>query len=209
MNNTILYIMDPLCGWCYGFSGVMQQLYETYKDTMDFRVIPGGMVTGARVQPVSEMADYVLQAYKRVEDYSGAKFGEPYLDMLRKGTEINDSEPPCRAIVTFQSFNAGETLHFAHKLQLKHFIEGKSYNDTDTYRGLATEFHIEPDAFIAAMETEEMRYATTQEFQWVQAAGITGFPCTVVQKGEQHFLAARGFQPYDTVKETIERILNN
>jgi len=209
MKDTILYIMDPLCGWCYGFSHVMQQLQETYKDKLDFRVIPGGMVIGENVQPVAGIAGYVLQAYKRVEEYSGAKFGEPYLDMLREGTEINNSEPPCRAIVTFHSFNPGETLNFAHKLQLKQFVEGKSFNDTNTYRELAEAFHLDADTFINTMESEEMRYATAQEFQWVQAAGITGFPCTVVQKGEQYFLAAQGFQPYDTVSETIERILNN
>lgn len=167
------------------------------------------MVVGARVQPVSAMSAYVLQAYKRVEDYSGAKFGEPYLDMLREGSEISSSEPPCRAIVTFNTFNPGETLNFAHKLQLKQFVEGKSFNNANTYRELAIEFGIDPDLFMAAMESEEMRYATAQEFQWVQAAGINGFPCTVVQKGEQYFLAAQGFQPYEDINVTIEKILNN
>jgi putative protein-disulfide isomerase len=207
MKNTILYVMDPLCGWCYGFSHVMHQLQETYKDQLDFRVIPGGMVTGERVKPVAEIAGYVLSAYKRVEEYSGAKFGEPYLDMLRAGTEIQNSEPPCRAIVTFQNINPAEALNFAHQLQLKSFVEGKSLNDTDTYRELAIQFGIDPNVFITSMESEEMKYATTQEFQWVQAAGITGFPCTIVQKDDQYFLAARGFQPYDAIKETIEKIL--
>jgi putative protein-disulfide isomerase len=209
MKNTILYVMDPLCGWCYGFSHVMQQLQDTYKDTVDFKVIPGGMVMGTRVQPVSAMSGYVLQAYTRVEEYSGAKFGEPYLDMLREGSEISNSEPPCRAIVTFHTFSPADTLNFAHKLQLKQFVDGKSFNDEHTYRELATEFGIDADAFITKMESEEMRYATTQEFQWVQAAGINGFPCTVVQKGEQYFLAAQGFQRYDDVKATIDKILTN
>jgi putative protein-disulfide isomerase len=207
MENKILYIMDPLCGWCYGFSGVMQQVQENYKDRLGFAVIPGGMMTGARVQPVSEMAQYILGAYTRVEEYSGAKFGAPYLDMLREGSEISNSEPPCRAIHTFQTIKPEEGLNFAHKLQLKQFVQGKSFNDEQTYRELATEFGLDEDEFIAKMESEEMRYGTTQDFQWAQAAGITGFPCTVLQKGDQYFLIARGFQPYEQVQEVLERAL--
>jgi putative protein-disulfide isomerase len=207
MKNKILYIMDPLCGWCYGYSTVMQQLQENYKGQLDFTVIPGGMIMDARVQPVAEMAQYILGAYHRVEEYSGAKFGEPYLDMLREGTEISNSEPPCRAIHTFQTMKPEEGLNFAHALQLKQFVEGKSFNDLDTYRELATEFGLDPETFTTTMESEEMRYGTAQDFQWVQGAGITGFPCTVLQKGDEYFLISKGFQPYEGVVEVLEKAL--
>lgn len=200
--------MDPLCGWCYGFSNVMQELEEKYADDFDFRVISGGMITGSRVGPVSNMAEYILSAYKRVEEYTGAIFGEPYLDHLRKGTDINNSEPPCRAIYTFAQIKPELALDFAHALQLKQFQEGKSFNDENTYRELATTFGIDADKFIASMNTEESKYGTQQEFQWVQAAGINGFPCTVLQKNdEQYYLLAQGYQPLATVESTLEKAM--
>ena len=199
--------MDPLCGWCFGFSPVILKIRDVYKGILDVQVTPGGMVTGARVGPVSVMTDYVLNAYKRVEEYSGVKFGEPYLGMLRKGTEIQDSEPPCRAIYTFRQAHPEQALDFAHELQLKQFHEGKSFNDAGTYKELARQFSIEPEEFVEIMETEESKYGTLQDFQWVQAAGITGFPCLVLQKGEEYFLVSRGFQPYEGAQEVLERAL--
>lgn len=199
--------MDPLCGWCYGFSPVIVKLQEQYKDTLDFAVIPGGMVTGARVQPVAAISGYILQSYQRVEEYSGAKFGEPYLDMLREGSEINNSEPPCRAIHTFAQLQPQNIIAYTHALQLKQFVDGRSFNDTDTYRELATEFGIDADDFLAQMESEEMRYGTQQEFQWVQAAGISGFPCTVLQKEDKYYLVSRGFQTYEATVEVLEKAL--
>jgi putative protein-disulfide isomerase len=209
MRPTVLYIMDPLCGWCYGFSPVMQRMQDTYRDQFDFRVIPGGMITGARVQPISVMAEYILGAYTRVEEYAGVKFGELYLDMLRAGTELTDSEPPCRAIHAFQQMVPERGLDFAHHLQRKQFIDGKSFNDENTYREIALEYGLDANAFIETMNSEESRYGTQQEFQWVQAAGITGFPCVVMQKDDKYYMLARGFQPYESVDEVMQRVLKD
>lgn len=197
--------MDPLCGWCYGFTPVVLRVRDVYGELLDVQVIPGGMITGTRVGPVSDMADYIMKAYKRVEEYAGVQFGWPYLDMLQRGTEINNSEPPCRAIYTFQQMYPDQALDFAHAVQLKLFREGKSLNSEHTYRELAGEFNIEPDTFIAAMNTDESRYGTNREFQWVEAAGITGFPCAILQKGKEYYLLARGFQPYDGFRQVLER----
>ncbi|RYE26440.1 MAG: DsbA family protein [Sphingobacteriales bacterium] len=208
MTDQLLYIMDPLCGWCYGFSPVMMKLKDAYPQ-YPVQVISGGMMTGTRVQPMSEMAQYVLQAYHRVEEYSGVKFGEPYLDMLRDGTDINDSEPPCRAIHTFNQMQPTQSLEFAHELQLAHLLHGKSFNSEQTYRDLATQFGLDADAFMERMNSEEARYGTQQDFQWVQAAGITGFPCLVLQRDDKYYMVSKGFQPYEGVAETMQHILND
>lgn len=209
MEGTILYIMDPLCGWCYGFSNVMQQLQEKYKGPYEFQVIPGGMITGPRVAPVSEMANYILGAYHRVEEYAGVKFGEPYLDVLREGTEISNSEPPCRAIHTFREIMPEKVLDFTHQLQHKMFFEGKSWNSDETYRELATEFGLDADEFITAMNTEENKYGTQQDFQWVQGAGINGFPCLVIQTGGKYYMLAQGYKPLEAVEEVLANVNNS
>ena len=201
--------MDPLCGWCYGFSNVMQQFKEKYKDTYDFQVIPGGMITGARVAPVSEMANYILGAYKRVEEYSGVTFGEPYLDLLRAGTEISNSEPPCRAMHTFREMQPENILDFTHELQLKLFRDGKSWNDEATYKELATRFGIDPETFITATNTEESKYGTQQDFQWVQAAGISGFPCLVLQAAGKYYMLAQGYKPLEAIEEVLQNVNNS
>ena len=206
MQGTILYIMDPLCGWCYGFSGVMQELQAKYKETYNFRVITGGMITGARVEPVAAMANFILTAYRGVQNTAGVKFGEPYLDLLREGTEISNSEPPCRAIVTFREQNPEKAIDFAHELQLKMFVEGKSWNADATYRELATQFGLAADQFISDMNTDEIKYATQQDFQWSQAAGITGFPCTVLEKDGKYYMLAQGYSPLEAVEEVLEKI---
>jgi putative protein-disulfide isomerase len=199
--------MDPLCGWCYGFGPVVIRIRNEYKDILQAEVKVGGMIIGPRIAPVSEMSDYILQAYKTVEEYSGVKFGEPYLDIIRAGVETNNSETPCQAIYYFKDDHPQQGLDFAHATQRKLFRDGKSLNDTNTYKELAADFGLNSDNFVAGMQTEENRYHTFQEFQWVQSAGITGFPCLVLKKDKEFFLISRGFQPYEGIKEVLERAL--
>lgn len=199
--------MDPLCGWCYGFSPVMVQLQQEHPE-FNYRVIPGGMITGSRVQPVAAMANYILGAYKRVEEYTGVKFGEPYLDLLREGKEISNSEPPCRALHLFADMQPHNAVAFAHDLQDKIFKEGKSWNDEQTYRELALQFEINADAFIAAWQSEDTKHATQQDFQWVQAAGINGFPCVIVDRGDGLFMASQGYRAHDDLVAVIQKIMD-
>ncbi|WP_260128811.1 hypothetical protein [Elizabethkingia anophelis] len=39
----LIYIMDPLCGWCYGNSDNILELFEKYKNDIKFEILPGGM----------------------------------------------------------------------------------------------------------------------------------------------------------------------
>ena len=73
---SIIYVYDALCGWCYGFSPVIKQVFEKYQAQFDFEVISGGMILGERQGPIGEVAAYIKGAYKTVEDTTGVKFGE-------------------------------------------------------------------------------------------------------------------------------------
>jgi hypothetical protein len=67
MQHKIIYIYDALCGWCYGFSPVMQQLQEKYAGKLEFEVLSGGMIMGLRAGPIGEVAAYIEKAYPDVE----------------------------------------------------------------------------------------------------------------------------------------------
>jgi putative protein-disulfide isomerase len=205
-KDTIIYIFDPLCGWCYGFSGTIVDLFNKRKEDFDFEVVVGGMITGTRIAPFSTMHSYISGAYKRVEEMTGAKFGEPYLNgLLPSDTQMN-SEPPSRALVTFRSFLPDQVVPFAHALQKKQYLEGKDFGDNSVYEELATEFGLDPKAFIEKFESEEMKYETTQDFQWSTSAGVKGFPTVLLKNDHGYYLVSNGFRPLEEVEKVIETI---
>ena len=50
MKTKIYYVMDTMCGWCYGFSDVITKIQEKYKEVYDFSILPGGMWVGDKVK---------------------------------------------------------------------------------------------------------------------------------------------------------------
>jgi putative protein-disulfide isomerase len=46
------------------------------------------------------------------------------------------------------------------------------------------------------------------EFSLMKQLQVTGYPCVFIQTDELKFMmVARGFTPYETLKETIDRVL--
>lgn len=205
-KNTLIYIFDPLCGWCYGFGRTITELYNKRQADLNFEVVAGGMILGSRIAPFRTMLNYILGAYKRVEQMTGVTFGEAYLNELLPSDVQMNSEPPCRALVTFRSFQPGQVAPFAHALQQKQFVHGKDFNNPATYRELAADFGIEPEAFMERFESEEMKYQTKQDFQWTQAAGIQGFPTVVLKTESGYYLVAHGYRPMEELEKVIASI---
>lgn len=202
----LIYIYDPLCGWCYGFTPVIQQLQQQYAGKMEFEILSGGMLTGDNRRPASSMHAYILQAHTRVEETTGVKFGAAFLHQYLASQEIMDSVKPSVALTVFKQYQPENAIDFAHDMQVALNYEGISLNNNMVYEQLATKYHIPAAEFVTKMEDEHNRYATQQEFQMVQQWGITGFPAAILDTGKQLYMIAKGYTPLARLQEVIEKI---
>ena len=209
-QHRLIYLFDALCGWCYGFSPVLQRVHEQYKDTLQFEVLSGGMMMGARVGSINEVAPFIKTAYKQVEETTGTKFGEAYIEhILKPGTTILSSELPGIALTVFRHYQPERVFEFAHALQKMHYFDGVDLNLPENYRSLAEQFGIPADEYVEALTKEENRYETMQEFQTVANWGIGGFPTVLLKPAhdEQYFMIARGYTPFERLEEVIGKVL--
>ncbi|HEY0030615.1 MAG TPA: DsbA family protein [Bacteroidia bacterium] len=207
MQPQLIYIYDPLCGWCYGFSPVIQKIRNQYKDKMDFEIISGGMIVGERVGPVGAFADYILKALPRLEELTGVTFGEPYLSQLRDKSLFLSSLKPCIALEVFKSFNEKEAIVFASSMQKAHYIDGKSLEEESVYVDLIKPYNIDSAEYLKRLNSDEFRIETVNQFKMIQEWGITGFPAVIMVHKGTYYLIAKGYLPYEDLKATIESIL--
>jgi len=208
MNKPkIIYFFDTLCGWCYGFSPVIKQIAEKYKDEFDFEVISGGMVMGERVQPASVMADYILKAYKPLENRTGVTFGEPYLDMLREGTRLQSSLEPALVMTTFKQYQPEKAVTFAHDLQKLNYLEGVDLNDFENYKNLVEAYGLDWSSFKNTLQTESIQKTTYSDFALAQAYQVSGFPTVFFENDTVRSAIARGYQPLERLEDIIQQVL--
>ena len=63
MRHLLIYCYDAYCGWCYGFSPVIQKLEVQYRNVIDFEVLSGGMILPEKPRHIRVIANY--EDYRR------------------------------------------------------------------------------------------------------------------------------------------------
>jgi putative protein-disulfide isomerase len=204
-SNRLIYCYDALCGWCYGFSGVLKALSEE-PNSLPIEVMSGGMMMGARVEPIKAMAGYILGAYKRVEDTTGVTFGKPYLDLLREGTYISNSLPPAIALTAYKSLKPDGGVPFARGIQKAMFIQGQDLNQPEVYTDLAASLGLDAKAYREAYNNTNTKKVALAEIEQVGQFGVSGFPTLLLLYNGKLNTITYGYSDLQTVRAHIKAI---
>ncbi len=206
MNDTIFYFYDALCSWCYGFSPVIKKFRKDFGDEYQVEVISGGMQSGDRRQPVSEIRDYLKGAYQNVTDRSGVEFGKKFMEVLEDGHRILDSVPPSIALSVVKDLKPEKALDFASSIQEAIYYNGIDWNNPEAFVPYAEKIGIERELFLNKFGEDKYLQKAKDDFKMAGDFGINGFPSLVLKKDDKFYLIARGYIPYSQLKETVEKI---
>lgn len=206
-EKRLVYVFDPLCGWCYGFSPVVRQLFEATRRRAAWDILCGGMVVGDRVGPIGRISDFLKQALPRVEGTTGVPFGEAFTTgVLEPGTLVLSSLEPSRALQAVKILARDRALTYAGLLQRALYDQGRDVTSLGVLGDLAEE------ARVVGFEIEYMKTdtyeATLEEFRTVASLGITGFPTLIGFDGDEGRVFSRGWTPFDRVFESVNRWLD-
>jgi putative protein-disulfide isomerase len=211
MTPVIIYCYDAYCGWCYGFSPVISRIFHEYKDRLIFETLSGGMIPAESAHHIGRMAGYISEAYKRVEELTGIKFGEDYLWHILNPDKSDwhpSSEKPAIAMAVFRDYYPDDTVDFATDIQQSLHFEGRDLTDNEAYRHLLAKYNIPAEEFYEKLGSEEYKEKAYYDFSLVKQLQVTGFPAVIMQVDESRFyLLARGYTDYETLKSGIDKVL--
>jgi putative protein-disulfide isomerase len=178
------YIFDPLCGWCYGASRLVQALARKLPAQVPLRLWPGALFPEP-VRLEAGMRAHIVQADRRIAQLTGVEFGQAYLDRVGKPANAITlwSVPVIAAIAAAPP---ERQLDMLHALQRAHYVEGRDLADGATLAAVARETGLDGAAFDARMRDPAHAQATSE---WIGRAralmsrtGAGGFPAFVAEK---------------------------
>ena len=208
---VLIYCYDAYCGWCYGFSPVIKKIADNYKDRLQVEVLSGGMIINDEPKPISLTAGYIQQAYKRVEEYTGIKFGSDYLWHINNPNESDwfpSSEKPSIALCVFKDYYPDKQVDFAVDMEYALHYEGRDLCDEEAYRHLLEKYSIPADEFYTKLKSEEYKNQAYEEFGLCNKLQVRAYPAVLLQLSETKFyLLARGYTAYDVLAEAIEKVM--
>jgi len=198
-----IYVGDPMCSWCYGFGPVIERLDERF----DFptRLVIGGLRPGPAAETLDEGLRRTLQHHW---EEIGERTGQPFdLGGLDRENWTYDTLTPDTAAVTMRELSPDAALPFFARLQSAFYADGIDVTDLGVYPALLEGFDVDPDNFIEELTSLAMEQQTLADFAQARSLGANGFPTTFLRAGDDIYLVARGYAPYDTLEPALTTFL--
>lgn len=200
----LLYVMDPMCSWCWGFAPVVEALAEQAGAAgVPLQLVVGGLRRErAAMDPAARVR--ILAHWQAVNASTGQLFN--FRDALPEGF-VYDTEPACRALVTARQLDEQSVVPLAGLIQQAFYAEGRDVTRAQLLVELAERAGIPRIEFAAAFDSEAMQAATAADFAWVQDLGIAGFPTLLAERDGQLALLTNGYQPLQALAPLLGRWL--
>ncbi|QXH37086.1 DsbA family protein [Pseudomonas muyukensis] len=204
MSARLLYVMDPMCSWCWGFAPVAEALIAQAREAgVDTRLVPGGLRSGGSALDASTRK-YILEHWQAVHDATGQGFR---FDGAMPDGFVYDTEPACRALVTARELDAQGMWRLLKLIQASFYAQGVDVTHAPQLVDLAAQAGFDREAFAAHFASHDSRAATAADFAWVQDLGIAGFPTLLAERNGQLALLTNGYQPLDSLQPLLGRWL--
>lgn len=186
VKATLHYFYDPLCGWCYAASPLLQA--AAAQSQLSLQLHGGGMMSGANRQAVTPaLRDYVMPHDQRIAKMTGLQFGEAYFEgLLRDSSAVFDSTPPTAAILAAAQLGL-PALDMLSVLQRAHYQRGWQIAKPEVLQELAAELGLPAAEFAAELERQLDSVAahTADSRLRMQQAGLSGFPSLLLEQNGQ------------------------
>ncbi|WP_411383053.1 DsbA family protein [Pseudomonas sp. L7] len=204
MTARLLYVMDPMCSWCWGFAPVAEALIAQAREAgVQTRLVLGGLRSGSSALDASTRK-YILEHWQAVAEATGQTFR--FEGAMPDGF-VYDTEPACRALVTARELDAERGWALLKLIQGSFYEQGLDVTRAPQLVDLAEQAGFDRERFSATFASVETRTTTTADFAWVQDLGIAGFPTLLAERNGQLALLTNGYQSLDRLQPLLGRWL--
>lgn len=218
-ENSLVYVGDPMCSWCYGFGVPLQKLLEQLPG-VPLAVVLGGLRAYNKEVMADTLKNTLHHHWEEVTKRSGKPFGTGQFD--REGY-IYDTEPACRAVVAIRAHAAEHTLAMYHAVQYAFYAMGRDITQTavlaDIWQEVTKKLKKElidsktianldfsRDAFVEAFESDSIKTQTRNDFAMVQQWGIRGFPALIAVVNGEAQLVSNGYMEADEMLQRVQQV---
>ncbi|WP_299822094.1 DsbA family protein [uncultured Pontibacter sp.] len=200
----LIYVMDPMCSWCYGFAPVIKRAVKEQEGTMQFKLVMGGLRPGTE-QPLQEdMKQSIKQHWQDVEKVTEQPFDYSFFE---RDNFVYDTEPACRAVVTMRYMHPEKELAMAAAIQTAFYAKNNDVTKPGVLASIASQFGIAEEDFLEKFDSDELKEKTKQDFVIARHLQATAFPSLYILNGTNVHLVNRGYRPYDGLAAHLQRVI--
>ena len=209
-NQTeILYVQDALCGWCYGFAPVIDQIKKKFGNRLTLTPVHGGLWPGPKARKMdSALVSHLLVGMPNVTAATGQVFGAAFREKIVNNPQfVYDTEPTARAAIVVRDLSPENELDFIKRVQTSFFLHGNDPTRAETFVDIAKDYGIQPSDFMAQYTSTETVKNTLADFAQSAAWGVAVLPTLLSRRDGRVGPLVSGSCTIDAASTLIEPLL--
>jgi len=186
--TEIIFVIDPMCSWCWGFHPIIEELRKRYSDTYNFSLVVGGLRTKGQMPWNEESKHYLAQNWNAVTQKTQQAFN---FSLLNKKYFDYDTYPACRAIVTVRELWGEESVfEYLEKIQKAFYVKGE---DTTSLKTLV-KYVDDKEKFLEFYKSDRCELLMHHDFSKARSMGANSFPSVIKIDKEGHMICLKGYR---------------
>ena len=192
LKKEVIFVVDPMCSWCWGFAPIMEQLRETQSDRYGFSLVMGGLRTKGDMDWDETAKEYLKGHWEQVAKSTGQPFSN---GLFEKEDFEYDTYPACKAIVVVRELWGDEkSFDYLHRIQKAFYAEGRDITKLDVLSELLEETSENIKHFRDFYQTARAEILMQHDFSKARSMGANAFPSIVIIDEDGHMVCQKGYR---------------
>lgn len=200
--HTLIYVVDPMCSWCWGFSPVWEKIRKQYETQASFQLMLGGLRPGNTERFDESRRAYILQHWHAVHERTGQPFN---FDFRMGPTFTYDTEPASRATVVTRQLVPGKEWDFLRSVQEAFYVQNADITKTEILEEIAMTLGMETLQFRQVFHDSQTKQFVWDEFDQARQLGVDGFPTLLGRHGQSVSTLMHGYRDFETLVSSIDK----
>ena len=201
MKAKIIYVHDPMCSWCWGFTDVYEQLLELLPAGVEVRRLLGGLAPDSDVPMPESMQAMLQQTWHRIETMiPGKRFNYEFWNQCQPR---RSTYPACRAVIAAREQGNQYDPIMTRAIQQAYYQNARNPSDNETLIELAAEIGLNKERFNSQLLDAKTHQQLLDEIDSARSIGIDSFPSLMLEHNSQHYPVMINYTNVDQILNQI------
>ena len=180
VNNTLYYIHDPMCSWCWAFRPTWNKVVKALPSNINVSYLLGGLAPDSDIPMPLETRKYVQENWMKIQEvFPGVEFNYDFwsLNEPRRSTY-----PACRAVISARMQHSKFEVLMTEGIQNAYYLNAQNPSNEDTLIKIALEIGLNKEVFITDLASEAVNKTLLNEINEIKTLPVNNFPSLVLVK---------------------------
>ena len=203
-KQTLYYLHDPMCSWCWGFASVLYDFLEKLPADVRVKRVLGGLAPDTNEPMPAEMQSTIEATWRRIQDrIPGVDFN---FDFWAQCAPRRSTYPSCRAVIAARQQGEEFDVRMTTAVQRAYYTQARNPSDETTLFELAAEIGLDDALFKKAFHSESVQQQLLAEIQASRDLNVSSFPSLVLKVGDSEWHIPVDYTDSASMLELIEEL---